>query len=55
MQVSKMVTRRVRHYDQDERQSDAALHWDTTMPVLLKAFAQHGAQNLQRSIASTKS
>ena len=43
--VSKMVTRMVRHYDQDERQSDAALHWDTMRQVLLKAFAKHGAQN----------
>ena len=43
--VSKMVTRMVRHYDQDERQSDAALHWDTMRQVLLKPFAKHGAQN----------
>ena len=42
----KMVTRRVRHYDQDERQSDAALHWDTTRPVLLKVFAKHGAREI---------
>ena len=43
--VSKMVTRMVRHYDQDERQSDAALHWDTIRPLLLKAFAKHGARD----------
>ena len=43
--VSKMVTRMVRHDDQDERQSDAALHRDTIRPVLLKAFAQHGARD----------
>ena len=36
--VSKMGTRMVRHYDQDERQSDAALHGDTKRQVLLKAF-----------------
>ena len=40
-----MVTRMVRHYDQDERQSDAALHWDTMSPVLLEAFAKHGARD----------
>ena len=40
-----MVTRMVRHYDQDERQPDAALHWDTTRQVLLKAFAKHGARD----------
>ena len=28
--VSKMVTTVVRHYDQDERQSDGSMHWDTT-------------------------
>ena len=39
-----MVTRMVRHYDQDERQSDASLHWDAIRPVLLKAFAKHGAR-----------
>ena len=40
-----MVTRMVRHYDQDERQSDASMHWDTIRPVLLKAFAKHGARD----------
>ena len=44
VQVSKMITRMVRHYDQDERQLDAAVHWDTIRPVLLKAFAKHGAR-----------
>ena len=39
-----MVTRMVNHYDQDERPSDAALHRDTIRPVLLKAFAEHGAR-----------
>ena len=37
--VSKMVTRLVRHYDQDERQSDV------TSSVLVKAFAKHGARD----------
>ena len=44
IQDPKMVTRMVRHFDQDERQSDASLHWDTTRPVLLKAFAKHRAR-----------
>ena len=34
----------VRHYDQDERQPDAALHWDATRAALLKAFAKHRAR-----------
>ena len=43
--VSKMVSRMVRHYDQDERQTVASLHWDTLRLVLLKAFAKHGARD----------
>ena len=39
----KMVTKLVRHFDQDERQTDAAVHWDSIRPVLLKAFADMGA------------
>ena len=35
----------VRHYDQDERQSHASLHWDSISPILLKAFATHGARD----------
>ena len=33
-------------HDQDERQSDGSMHWDTIGPVLLKAFAKHGARNV---------
>ena len=43
--ISKTVTRMVRHYDHDERQPDAAVHWDTTRPVLLEAFTKHGARD----------
>ena len=43
--VSKMVTIMVRHYDQDERQSDGSVHWDTIRPGLLKAFAKRGARD----------
>ena len=43
--VSKIVTRVVRRYDQDEKQPDAALHWETIRPLLLKAFAKHGARD----------
>ena len=40
-----MVTRLVRRNDQEERQSDAAVHWDTRRPKLLRAFADRGAQD----------
>ena len=43
--VSKMVTRLVRRYDQDERQPDAAIHWDAIKLVLMKAFAKQGARD----------
>ena len=36
-----MVTRMARLYDQD----DASLHWNAIRPVLLKAFAKHGARD----------
>ena len=45
VQVSKMGARMVHHYDQYERQSDASILWDMIGPVLLKAFAKHGAQD----------
>ena len=35
----------MRHYDQDARQRDAALHWDAMELVLLKAFAKQGARD----------
>ena len=32
------------------RQSEAALHWDTIRPVLLKAFANHGTRYFSENI-----
>ena len=43
--VSKMIIKMLRHYDQDERQTDGSRHWDTIRPVLLRAFAQQGARD----------
>ena len=43
--ISKMVTRLVRHHDQEERQSEAAVRWDTIRPKVLKAFAKQGARD----------
>ena len=36
--ISKMVTKMVRHHDQDERDHDGAHHWNTMCPVLLRNF-----------------
>ena len=33
--ISKLVMRCVRHYDQEERETDGAVHWDTIKPKLL--------------------
>ena len=41
--LSKLVTKIIRHHDQDEREQDGSYHWDTVRSVLLKAFAQRGA------------
>ena len=48
--ISKMVSRLVRHYDQEEQQLDAAVHWSTTRPILVKAFANRRARDYQKQI-----
>ena len=35
----------MRHHDQEEQQTDAAVHWDTIRPKLLRAFADRGARD----------
>ena len=42
--ISKLVMRLVRRYDQDERETDGAVHWNTMSPKLLKAFEDKGAR-----------
>ena len=44
IQVSKMVTKMVRHHGQDELEQDGSYHWDTVRSVLLKAFATNEAE-----------
>ena len=44
LQVSNMVTRMVRHVDQEERERDGPYHWDTVRLVLLKVFGKQRAQ-----------
>ena len=36
--ISKCVTNMVRHHDQDERETDGAMHWDVILPVLKGRF-----------------
>ena len=40
-----MVTKMLRHYVQDERQTDGSRHWDLIEPAMLRAFAQEGARD----------
>ena len=42
--VSKMVTKMVRHYDQDEREEDGSYRWETVRSVLLRELAQESAK-----------
>ena len=43
--ISKLVIRLVRHYDEEERETDGAVHWDTINPKLLRAFGHQGARD----------
>ena len=45
LQNLKMVTKILRHYDLEERQTDGSRHWDTIRPILVRAFAQEGARD----------
>ena len=42
--VSKMVTKMVRHYDQDEREEDGSYHWEIVKSQLVREFAQERAR-----------
>ena len=45
-----MVKRLVRLCDQEERQSDAAVRWDTIRPKLVRAFADRGARYFSETV-----
>ena len=42
--ISKLVMTIVRHRDQDERENDGAVHWNTMSPKLLTAFEDQGGR-----------
>ena len=46
--VSKMVTKMLRHCDQEERQTDDSRHWDNIKPTFVTAFARVDERVLQR-------
>ena len=41
--------RLVRHYDQDERETDGAVHWNSMGPKLRKAFHKAGGRKFSDS------
>ena len=43
-EISKIVMRLVRRYDQDERETDGAVHWNSIGPKLRKAFQKSGGR-----------
>ena len=45
-EISKLVMRLVRHHDQDERETDGAVHWNSMVPMLRNAFQKHGGREL---------
>ena len=49
-EVSKLVMRLVRRYDQDERESDDAVHWNSMVPKLRKAFQKAGGHKFSDSV-----
>ena len=48
-EVSKLVMRLVRHFDQHERETDGAVHWNSTGPKLRKAFQKTRGQKFSDS------
>ena len=53
-EISKLVMRLVRLYDQDERETDGAVHWNSMCPKLRKPFSEvWRAKILGHGLAST--
>ena len=46
---SRMTSKMVRHFDQEELQTDAAVYWDWLKSVLVKGFRRNGAENFSYS------
>ena len=45
-----MVTKMVRHHDQDEREEDGSYHWETVKSLLMGEFAQEKQHHFLTSI-----
>ena len=49
-EISKLVMRFIHHYDQDERETDAAIHWNSIVPKLRKAFRSSAGQEFSNKV-----
>ena len=45
--ISKQVAAMCRHFDQEEREIDGSRHLSSTIPVLMRKFAQDGARDFK--------
>ena len=48
--ISKTVTTMLRHFDQDERESDGLRHWEAIESVLLRKFERDGVQDFNDEV-----
>ena len=48
--ISKTVTIMLRHFDQDERESDGSRHWEGIKSVLLRRFERDGVQDFNDEV-----
>ena len=49
--ISKCVTKKVRHCDQDDREADGAMHWNVKLPVLKGRFQNQLEKIHRRGLA----
>ena len=53
-EISKLVMRLVRRYDQDERETEGAVHWNSMGPKTAESISEAGrAKNIGHGLAST--
>ena len=49
-QFQETITSILRHFDQDERESDGSTHWDGIKSVLLRGFVRDGVQDFSDEV-----
>ena len=46
--ISRLASKMVRHFDQDEREADGAVHWNSLKSILTRGFRKDGAEKFFR-------